>query len=348
MKIAASNIIMASSSTASSSREVRESLRVWVGGTRPDFEGDGLARASAPSVQVSLSDAGKAAQSAEMQAIHDVDEAVENDPRMRMIRMLVEFLTGKRVSLLQAEDFAPSAENAPATVAAGAAAGPPPRAGFGVEYDYHESYSESAAMAFAATGVIRTEDGQEIAFELSLTMQRQYAEEINISVREGDARKVDPLILNFAGTAAQLSDQKFSFDLDADGNKEDISYIQGGGFLALDRNGDGKINDGRELFGPATGNGFAELQALDDDGNGWIDENDAAYSQLRIWTVGSDDGRLATLKQANVGALYLGNVASPFDMKDGQNQLQGQVRSSGLWVSESGQVGSMQQIDLVA
>ena len=151
------------------------------------------------------------------------------------------------------------------------------------------------------------------------------------------------------GSAEQLSNQKFSFDLDADSDREDISFVQGGGFLAFDRNGDGKINNGKELFGPVSGNGFAELKALDEDGNNWIDEKDAVYRQLAIWTK-DNEGKdvLSSLKQSNVGAIHLGNVSSPFDIKDSQNNLQAQVRASGIWLSENGQVGSMQQIDLVA
>jgi hypothetical protein len=45
---------------------------------------------------------------------------------------------------------------------------------------------------------------------------------------------------------------------------------------------DGRVNDGRELFGPRTGDGFAELAAYDDDGNNWIDENDGIHDNLSI------------------------------------------------------------------
>ena len=348
MKIESSNVTMASTSVASSRREVRESLRAWIGDTRPDFEGNGSAGAPAGSTVVSLSDAGKTAQSAETQALNEIDEAVENDPKMRLIRMLVEFMTGKKIRLMRAEEVAQTSADAPAASKAPSST-PPERAGYGIEYDYHESYAESASMSFAASGVIRTADGKEIFFDLSLQMQRSYSHETNVSIRAGDARKVDPLVINFSGSAAQLSNQKFSFDLDADGKREDISFVQGGGFLAFDRNGDGKINNGKELFGPVSGNGFAELKALDEDGNNWIDEKDAAYRQLAIWTK-DNEGKdvLSSLKQSHVGAIYLGNVSSPFDIKDGQNNLQAQVRASGIWLSENGQVGSMQQIDLVA
>jgi len=63
-------------------------------------------------------------------------------------------------------------------------------------------------------------------------------------------------------------------------------------FLVLDRNGDGVVNNGSELFGNTTrlrdgsiaSDGFAALAELDDDGNGRVDEADSAYSRLRLWT----------------------------------------------------------------
>jgi len=155
-------------------------------------------------------------------------------------------------------------------------------------------------------------------------------------------------VLNFAGTAAQLTDQRFKFDLDSDGKTEDINFVTGGsGFLAFDRNGDGRINDGSELFGARSGDGFAELAALDDDGNGWIDENDAAFDKLRLWSKdAAGEDRLLTLREANVGALSLARVATPFDLKDGGNALLGQIRASGVFLQEDGRAGTMQQVDL--
>ena len=110
-----------------------------------------------------------------------------------------------------------------------------------------------------------------------------------------------------------------------------------------------RINNGSELFGATSGNGFAELAVLDTDNNGWIDENDAAYWQLRVWTKdASGKDQLSTLKQANVGALNLAHVATPFDLKDAGNALQGQIRSSGVFLTEDAKVGTIQQIDLTA
>ena len=53
---------------------------------------------------------------------------------------------------------------------------------------------------------------------------------------------------------ADVRDQTFKFDLDADGREDEISMLgKGSGFLALDKNGNGKIDDGSELFGTKSG-----------------------------------------------------------------------------------------------
>jgi hypothetical protein len=354
MIIAESSVTLASVSSATSKREVSESLRAWVGDTRPDFENASRTNTPATGTLVSISNAGMTAQSNETQAINNVSDAVENDPKIQLLKLMIEYMTGRKISTINAADIASAgkARNVSSASTPSSQTATPQQAkpaGYGIEYDYHASYSETASMNFDASGVIRTADGQEINFDLSVAMQRSYSEQTNVRIREGDAKKVDPIVLNFSGNAAQLTDQKFSFDLDADGKKEDINFIQGGGFLTLDRNNDGKVNNGSELFGPTSGNGFAELSSLDSDGNNWIDENDAAYQQLQVWTKDAEGkDTLTSLKESHVGALYLGNVSSPFDIKDAQNQLQGQVRASGVWLTEEGQAQSMQQVDLVA
>lgn len=294
-----------------------------------------------------------AAQSAD--AIKDEqDAAVDGDPKLILIRQMLELWLGHAVKIFDAGELQArlqEAEQATPQPPAQPSGERPTSAGFGIEYDRQERYSEVEQTQFAASGTVKTADGREINFQLQLSMQRSYVEESNVSIRLGDAaRKVDPLVLNFSGSAAQLTDQRFSFDLNADGQKEQISFVApGSGFLVFDRNQDGRINDGRELFGPTTNDGFAELAALDDDGNGWIDESDAAFDKLQIWSRdGAGNDRLQSLATAGVGAIALSRVATPFDIKDNANELLGQVRSSGIFLQEDGVAGTIQQIDLTA
>ena len=118
--------------------------------------------------------------------------------------------------------------------------------------------------------------------------------------------------------------------------------------LALDGNGDGKINDGSELFGPTSGNAFTELAGFDADGNGWIDEADAVFAALKIWSIGEDGSeRLISLKDGGIGAICLKNVRTEFSLKDAvSNATDAVIRSTGLFLFEDGTAGTVQQLDL--
>jgi hypothetical protein len=284
------------------------------------------------------------------------EQKLETDLNVNLLRSLFERLTGRKFQVIDPAAFTAASGEGPVDAAklSGQAGQAAPNsetggAGFGLAYDYHESHYEAEKTAVAASGIITTADGQEIEFSLSLSMSREFYTEENIQLRAGDALK-DPLVINFSGAAAELTQREFQFDIDADGHKDQISFVgPGSGFLALDKNNDGVINDGSELFGVASGDGFLDLSAYDDDGNTWIDENDAIFESLRIWSKNSaGEDQLVALGKAGVGALYLGHIESLFSIKNSDNALLGQVKETGLAVMETGRVVTMQQLDLVA
>ena len=346
MKIASANLQMASSHAASQHREAKESLRMWVGQQRPNFAAVSQVQQHPASNPVSISDAGRSAQSAD-KINSDLDDAVDDDPKLKLIRQMMEMLTGEKIRLVDAKDFEATATYSSSSNTTVSAA--QQSAGFGIEYDARESYTETEKTTFSASGTVKTADGKEISFSIELSMERSYHEESSVSLRLGDAaKKTDPLVLNFAGTAAQLADQRFSFDLNADGENEQINSLKrGSGFLAFDRNQDGRINNGSELFGPSSGSGFAELSTLDDDDNGWIDENDSAYDNLLVWQ-GSEDGQtgLQSLAESGVGAIALSHISTPFSIKNDANDLLGEIRSSGIFLHHGGETGTIQHVDL--
>lgn len=349
MKIASANLDMASTHASLQRHEVKESLKMWLGQRRPDFAGEGSRSRGSTGDRVSISDTGRAMQSADSIKAEQ-DAAVDNDPKTALIRSMLEYFFGQEVKVFDPSELQARIDQASAGASQGATPSAPAAAGYGIEYDRHESYTEIEQTSFAASGTVRTADGREISFSLELSMSRSYHEESNLSLRAGDAaRKTDPLVLNFSGTAAQLTDQRFAFDLDSDGNKEQINFVApGSGFLVFDRNQDGKINNGSELFGPSTNNGFGELAKLDGDHNGWIDENDAAFNNLQIWTRDGNQDKLQSLAAAGVGAIALTSINTPFDLKANDNGLLGQIRSSGIFLQEGGAAGTIQQIDLTA
>ncbi len=209
--------------------------------------------------------------------------------------------------------------------------------------------SEEENTAFSSVGNVVTADGRSIDFGITVEMSRSFMEQNEYLSEEAGYIFTDPLVINLDGNAANVTDQKFLFDIEADGDEDSISFLEGGsGFLSLDKNGDGKINDGNELFGTKSGDGFKDLAAYDKDGNGWIDEADDVFKNLKIWSKDADgNDKLVDLKEAGVGALYLGNVSTQFSLNNAEtNDTNAMIRSTGVYLKESGEVGTMQHVDL--
>jgi hypothetical protein len=85
----------------------------------------------------------------------------------------------------------------------------------------------------------------------------------------------------------------------ADGKSVNTGWVSSGdGLLVLDRNGDGVINNGSELFGSSTTlangqkatDGYAALKELDTNGDGVISSADALFADLRVWVDSNSDG----------------------------------------------------------
>lgn len=214
--------------------------------------------------------------------------------------------------------------------------------------------TETESVSYSAAGVVKTADGKSINIGISMSMSRSTASYLQTTIglipAQQNSKAIDPLIINYAGTAASLTDEKYDFDLDADGKKDSISFAgAGSGFLALDKNGDGIINDGSELFGPQSGNGFEELRKYDSDGNGWIDEADEIYSRLKVWCKDKNGNDvLYSLKELDIGAIYLNESQTDYGMYDSSGNMQGAMRSTSFFLKDSGGAGFVSHFDLLA
>lgn len=355
MIIQSSAIEMASKHSYVEKTEVQESLKVWKDGGNGENAAAAQSGESVSPYKVQISELAKkllaeAGETDGSSGAGDISLQLSEEDKMKieLLERFIEHFTGKKFKFRILERLRSNGQAAASGNAAPAAQGnAQPRKGWGMVYNYHQSHYEAEKMSFQAAGVVKTADGREINFAVDMKMSRQFYSETNVNIRAGDAL-TDPLAINYAAANASLTQEKYAFDVDADGDQEQISFVgQGSGFLALDKNSDGKVNDGSELFGPESGNGFADLAAYDSDGNNWIDENDAVYGQLRIWTkdaAGQD--ALFSLNEAGVGAIYLGNVDTAFAIKDESNQLQGQLRQTGVFLKENGGAGTVQQVDL--
>ena len=127
---------------------------------------------------------------------------------------------------------------------------------------------------------------------------------------ENEPEKSDPLALDLDGNGLQTTGiaNGFMFDINADGRVDKTSFISGGdAFVALDKNNNGHIDDGSELFGDQNGsaNGYLELAHYDDNQDGRIDENDAIYSELALLSNNNGQPGISSLSESGIKSINL-------------------------------------------
>lgn len=344
MKIDSSSITFQSRHVNLELSQKQENLQFWTGNS-PDNGDNG-----SPGVAMDISEKGRDIQkhlsSNETQCLEDDLENILSEKDKQKVMLLeaflehllgrkFKFIIPKRIRIPEGQQIGSIRKSS--------------EAGWGLIYDRQTIHYESEKTSFNASGIVKTVDGKEITIDLQLNMSREFMYSEGIHIRAGDAIRKDPLVINFNAPSATLSRNKFSFDIDCDGSPDQVSRLcEGSGFLSLDLNNDGKINDGRELFGPQSGDGFSDLALYDLDRNGWIDENDDVFDKLRIWTkdeYGNDT--LFALGQAGIGAICLGSANTPFSLKDGTNKENGVIQKTGIFLNENGTAGTIQHVDLL-
>lgn len=338
MRVASMALSMSSQYSFSQSINVQQQISSW--SQQPS--------SSAPpsSSDVSLSPGGVSASAKDQQLSDGMT------PMLGLIKDILEKVLGVKFKVvdgtLQKDDgnsgdsgsgSAPSAQNAQPANAL-------PRFGGSIKQSY--DYQESESLGFSAKGSIKTQDGREFNFSLDVQMSRSFEYHSSSSLQYGSGGSpTDPLMLTLGNDAGSFSGASVSFDLQSNGQKTQLPFISNGGWLALDRNGDGKVNDGSELFGTQSGNGFADLAKLDSNGDGVLDDGDPAFAQLKLWSGrDGDKDQLMGLKQLGIGAILLPSVDTPFSIKDANNQSQADIRRSGVYLTEDGQAGRVSQVDV--
>jgi Bacterial Ig domain len=140
--------------------------------------------------------------------------------------------------------------------------------------------------------------------------------QVNLAVNVHAANIASPIVLDLNGDGvktislqANLESARASFDLLNNGTMVLSGWIStGDGFLAWDKNGNGKIDNRGELFGGAQGEGFAQLAQLDTNQDGVVDVTDDGYRLLSVWQDENADrqtqqGELRTLEQHQIASL---------------------------------------------
>ncbi len=273
------------------------------------------------------------------------------DPKLLAMLRTIELLTGRKIHVAA---FHGQQSNSDVVMEIGALPSQSSlqdreRVGLGLTYHAENSHTEVETVIFSAKGEVATADGEKINVSFDMSMMRHFEQHESLTIRAGDDRFVDPLVINLNGHGAQLGDFRLAFDLDGDGEEGEIPFLSpGSGFLVWDRNEDGLINSGKELFGPSSGHGFQELALFDMDGNGWLDENDPLFDELQIW-MSDQTGKLnlRSLNEMGIGALLLTPIDTSFLLTDATNSPLGRIRQTSLALLENQTVATIQEIDLV-
>lgn len=165
--------------------------------------------------------------------------------------------------------------------------------------------SRSVTATTGAGGEIQISSSVSISIEISVVDGR---------VKAVQKKQTDPLVVDVNGNGVELSSSEngVKFDIDGDGNREmTAAPVNGDALLALDRNENGAIDDGKELFGDQNGapTGFDELKKYDDNNDNIIDEKDKIYAKLKLVKLYNNKPQeITSLKNAGIVRIDLSKI----------------------------------------
>jgi hypothetical protein len=194
--------------------------------------------------------------------------------------------------------------------------------------------TQIAALSTDQVAVIETADL--VAFSNAQLGALTMAQNVALTQAQHDALSTtqlaamvgtSPIVLDLNGDGIQTlaASAGVQYDLGANGLIQQVGWVApADGLLVMDRNGDGLINNGSELFGAGTAqadgtgttvNGYVAMAQEDSNGDGVLNASDASFANLRVWVDGdsdgvTDSGELLTLAQAGVAEISLTHSAS--------------------------------------
>jgi hypothetical protein len=205
-------------------------------------------------------------------------------------------------------------------------------------------YEENQRLIFESVGEVQTEDGRTIDYMMQLDFQHHLRQESERETLMNTREWRDPLVISLTGQIPTIGNGSFEFDLNSDGQNEQLKQLGAGmGYIAFDKNGDGEINNGNELFGANSGRGFSELAQFDSDGNGWIDESDSIYHQLKVWQ--PNQNKLISFAEAEVGAIFLQADDTAYTFTKNNGDADARITQSSVALKENGQAVGVFQLE---
>ncbi len=179
---------------------------------------------------------------------------------------------------------------------------------FGEEFGF-DLFGQQALEANGDAGGASASTQQiQMEFEFSFSFSGE------ISVTQGEIQQSDPIMFDLDGDGFELTNHANGarFDIQGNGEAVNTAFVTGGdAFLAIDRNKDGQINSGLELFGDQHGaaNGYEELRKLDSNNDGVLNSQDDAFDDLLLFRDNgngiTEQGELLTLADMGITEISL-------------------------------------------
>lgn len=177
---------------------------------------------------------------------------------------------------------------------------------------------------------LSTQQSNQSSFQFQFQMEFRFemSMEIQIGVQRLEQQQ-DPIVFDLDGDGIELTDVNngVRFDITGTGKIVQTAWIRGGdALLAWDRNGNGQIDSGLELFGDQRGspNGFEELRKLDTNNDGFIGPEDKNFKELVLWRDNGDGisskDELLALSQLGIERIAL-NYKNTNIIADGNNTI---------------------------
>jgi|GEM_PF-887393 len=224
--------------------------------------------------------------------------------------------------------------------------------GFATGEDGYEPVDVEAALNSALADDVAAAQGEngtrvQAFFEqIEITYTR-----VEVSAQSGQQQEADPIVLDLDGDGVELTDAANAqrFDVFGSGTAVSVAFpTAGDAFLAVDRNANGAIDSGKELFGDQHGaaHGFAELARYDQNLDGMIDVQDAIFEQLLLFGDLDEDGdvradEFVSLSRAGISAIDLRYEEVARQLSDGNR-----VTQSSRFIRNDGSTGEAADVVL--
>ena len=187
---------------------------------------------------------------------------------------------------------------------------------------------------------------------MKVLLKRIYG--ISETVTQASAATYDPLILDLDGDGfnVELKENGTNFDLDTNSFAEKINWTSKDGFLCLDLNGNGEVDNGGEVFGDNTlladgttaRNGFEALAQYDSNGDGVIDANDEIFSQLKVWVDADGNGESGEGELKSLAELGIESISLNYDLINGETGTEAVIGNGAVFTYTDGTSGNIGEL----